>query len=240
MGAGFSAAQTIDPRVVAAFGPQCNFVRETAIAPGEHKAIALYIGSAQPGWQVGYGVYDIASGAWTEALLPSAGFASVYDPSIAYDPTTCNFVLAAIGRNPDGRQETHIVISRYEAEDCITGDGSFSPWRSLYGSSVDFLIDKPWIVAGEITDGNQEFYITYIRTPQYPAPDGWAYRRSTDGGQTWNGGDIMVGINRVLGSAHFGVAQPTVANDGPLYVAYMYNNNTIRFLSGARTSPTTW
>ena len=211
LGVASASAQTIDPRVVAAFGPGCTPVRETAIAAGEHKVIALFMeGAPVVSRPVYYTIYDIQSGIWSEGIVPMGIFVDVADPSIVYDPQSCDFVLTAIGQNS---LTAHVVVARYDAR-----DAKFSSWVSVH-QGAGLSLDKTWIVAGE----PGEFYIVYWRTP------GYAYRRWTAGGDTWEGGDITVDSRRVLGGW---CAQPTVAGDGPLYVAYMHADNRIRFLSG--------
>lgn len=216
-----ASAQTIDPRVVAAFGPDCKPVREPAIAAGQHKVIAPFMegGVVSTHRKGHYAIYDIQSGIWSEGTVAMGIYVDLADPSIAYDPQSCDFVMVGVGF--DGLSQD-VVVARYDAQDCVTGDGSFSPWTAVH-EGVQFEFDKPWIVAGEPA----EYYLVYshIVGPTWR----YAYRRSTDGGVNWQGGDITV-----AGQPVFGIwpSQPTVAGAGPLYIAYMRTNSRIRFLSG--------
>lgn len=122
-----ASPQTIDERVVAALGPACQPVRETAIAAGRHKVMALFM-SGPPLTEVDYGIYDIQSSAWSEGVVPVGIFDIVADPSIAYDPQNCHFVLAAAAVDvAPGLPQ--LVVARYKAEDCVTGNGRFLGWN---------------------------------------------------------------------------------------------------------------
>ena len=77
--------------------------------------------------------------------------------------------------------------------------------------------------------------MVFVRQPLLTDLRRYYYLRSTDGGQSWNGGsgDITVsGGRRVEAHGLRSIHQPTVAGDEPLYIAYMHNDTTIRFLSG--------
>jgi len=262
-------AQEVEARKVPAYGPtefDDEPVWETAIAAGLNEVMAVCrVGARGGGYvQVGYAIAVAVEQAppgdnapagkpwrWVEeGTVPIDPYdpddpddlypvTDPHDPSVAYDSVTGNFVLAG-QRGGDHRP----IVAMYDAstpqeEDPFqygAGHGWNAPVLQNPPDNLNYLNgDKPWIVAGEVVPGNparQEFYVVYR------GAGATKYLRSVDGGQTWYFGDIEL-------DSQPGFVQPAVYADGPLYVAYLYDNDLLyRFAQGQDPQtpgdPMTW
>ena len=235
LGGALAPAQepTIPPREVARPVPAPTVsVFEADIAAGETHAVAVS-NSVDGGYgQIGYGVYEYATGQWIEHGLvpfdlgpPEMTFTG--DPTIAYDAVNDDFVLAALVR-PAG-----LAVVRYSPQ---PGPGVWGDWQSL---EVFGGIHVPRIVAGEVTGEGQEFYIVGVAVSSGSAI---LYRHTTNGGQTsadWTGGLIPDpdDPNEFLDTIFTPI--PTVVAGGPLYIVFPDSSDwqnggtaTFRFLKG--------
>jgi hypothetical protein len=251
---GSAIAFTVYPRQVAAtYGEDPNDplpVWETHVATDGTTAIAVYHrGKAeqQPIKRIAYtvGSYDPndpnhdPNQPWTwqeKGVIDTGIYESVWDPTIAYDPTLRRFVAAA-GATDNDTEESHIVVSFYDPNDAAPG---FTEWAPISWDGAD----KPWLIAGEKTTWGRELYIIWGQDPV-------RYARSVKGGAdpdpndpntptTWGTGQITIGGDAVRGTfcAHPACRQrvnepnePTDPSD-PLYIAYRRDGKTIRFLKG--------
>ena len=232
-------AQTVHARRVALTGPsgyEGKPVWETAIAAGRNSVIALSnVGHRQLS-RIAYAVYQ--EGAWRDdAILDPNTTTQVIDPSVVFNPYTDandpdEFIAAALlGGKGD------ILVSHYPGP---TDPNDFGNWEAVadwptypHDPENSYGADKPWIVAG----AEDEYYIIYRLRPPGEAY-GYAYLRTTDGGDSWypdpdpndpnNSGAITTSAGRVTGGF---CAQPAVYDDGPLYVAYI-TGDVIAFLQG--------
>lgn len=215
-----SSAQTPDARVVAAVGPEQGDpnlpeppVWETDIAAGADRIISVFIGGARYPYyghmhgQTGYRIADLdPNGNWVwgaEGVIPDVPHA--FDPSIAYNSITGDFVVVSLSHGPLG-------VAHSTPSD--PNDGPFADgWSSIDPNSALPGTDKCWLIAGEMTQEVQEFYA--ISHTQDGDPYSLVYFRSTDGGYDWHGdyirvdGDIATGRNG---------SYPAVVDDGPVYV----------------------
>jgi hypothetical protein len=252
-GASMSAqgqAPEIEPREQAATAPAWGTpVWETHIAAGMSNVIAVFNrGIRASTCRVSYAVCNRTQGTWGPRQT-IAGDHNAIDPSIAFDnplrsipldlpaPPEDKFVAAGL----DGVAD-RILVSRYPDPNNPTG--GFEVWRPVVDWPGDYRVDKPWIVAGEVISLLREYYIVYCHRPpapepgQDPAPWGYGYLRSTDGGASWNpdpnnpdeAHEIWVGDERVTGGF---AAQPAAAgyDGGPLYIAFP-TEGVYRFLRG--------
>lgn len=116
--------------------------------------------------------------------------------------------------------------------DSQTGAPFADGWEALDTESYLPCGDKCWIVAGEMNEEVQEFYMTYNAGS---GNDQLQYARSTDGGYTWVGGPILVDSTQVEGLLGSYMA---VVDDGPLYVLDVRSDfpdagATLRVVEGA-------
>ncbi|MEP0848675.1 MAG: hypothetical protein HRF50_17860 [Phycisphaerae bacterium] len=226
-----SLGQTVSSRAFAAsqpteLDPEADSARqplwETAIATTSRRAIALYqnecIIDESEQKRIGFAVYDRQDSEWIGSGLISGGLVpATTDPSIAVDSVSGDFVACAYGG--DASSVFHILTARY-----VAGLG-WSSWMSRAQGPSSELIDKPWIVAGQMggSAGDftnvREFYITYWESTQ----SAYKYLRSVNSGSSWVGGTIEVDSQAVHGQPI--AIQPTVAGSGPLYAAFRVKTN---------------
>lgn len=241
-----SLAQTPDPRVEAAIGPEAEPnlfkppVWEPTIAAGATRIIAAYnvgarVDSVLGRTQIGYAMAVLdqyETWTWThEGVLPppdpnDPNFRAI-DPSIAYNSITGDFVLIGIahGFSPVGVAHALPLVSGTNAP---FADG----WEELDTESELPGGDKPWIVAGEMNEQLQEFYLSYNADAGGANFINLHYARSTDGGYTWVGGPIEVNSTQVEGLIGSYMA---VRDGGPLYVLNVVDDSpgaTLRVLKG--------
>ena len=214
-------AQAPDPRVIAAVGPEAQGEGSkpptwgtTAAAGGDRVLAAHNVGprgTACVSTRVGFAMAvmdQYETWTWThEGIVdvPGDPGARAIDPSIAYNPITGDFVLISLVHAPIGVAHALPLHSQSGAP---FADG----WEELNAESELPPGDKCWIVAGEMTEEVQEFYISYNAGS---SQDELHYIRSTDGGYTWVGGPIEVGSTQVTGRVGSYMA---VVDEGPLYV----------------------
>ena len=230
-------AQTVHARRVALTGPsgyEGKAVWEPAVAAGRNSVIALSNVGQRILSRIAYAVYE--QGLWrNDAILDPNTTTQVIDSSVVFNPYTDpndpdEFIAAALLGS-----EHDIVVSHYPDP---SDPNDFGKWESVADWDPDpndpsYGVDKPWIVAG----AEDEYYIVYRLKPPGKAY-GYAYLRTTDGGDTWypdpdpndpnNSGAIVTSAGRVTGDF---CAQPAVYDDGPLYVAYI-TGDVIAFLQG--------
>ncbi len=172
---------------------------------------------------VKYAIYDPSENvsAWVgEGLIDPEFGTAPHDPSIAYNSRTGAFMAAA-------RTASSVITSHFVPDpNAPNGFGEFEEWVTVAGGGSSKGYDKPWIVAGEMTECIQEYYIAYW------IPLGYA--RSIDGGAHWADGrmkDTHTGEFIIGRFPH-----PTVCGDEPLYISYVKQvtgtSFEIRFLSG--------
>ena len=217
----------VEPRQVAASGLSENLpLWETAIAAGPERVVALYNmgGIASGACRMGYAIHDIRLRTWIEGIIPLGVFKTACDPSVAYDRTTGDFIAAAFATK-EGTINTYIVVSRFSPEqDAFTP--RLTPWKEPWTSiKLGPAYDKPWIAAGEALPSGREYYIVWCDLTNYYCI------RSKNSGQKWNGGVIKVDGKAVTGGW---CAQPAVADNGPLYIAYRPRSGSqaVQFLVG--------
>lgn len=240
-GSGVALAQFPENRELAARSAVTPnaLVRETAIAVGEDRVLTVFHVDSGPSVKIGY-AFSVRSGttwAWSgEGLISPTGYYSFADPTAAHNPNTGDFIIAALARNES--DANRIVVSRWDAL-----SESFTAWEALTDGTE--ATDKPWVVLGNPYEvpswpflqgsmmqsafaqyGHGEFYIVWTDVPA-EQPRGLGYRRSTDDGYTWIGGDVLSNLNdpnsRVL--SLYGWPLPRVFGDRPLYVAHISNDS---------------
>lgn len=242
-----SALQAQTPSIVArkpaALGPSDRSLTEPAIAAGGNMVLSVCFEQVgHDPQQVRYAAYNVQQGQWSEGVINNGDFVDPVDVSIAYDSQTQGFVAAAMATSVNPLKR-HVVTCHY-TYDPQTGTGQFDPAGWVSRASRDWTaedpeqvtpIDKPWIVAGQLLSSGQEFYIFYIDNAGSGLADGYAVLRSIDGGQCWSRDDVRFADTgeRVKGNFN---AQPAVTGGGPVYVAYVKNDN-IRFLVGQDVNP---
>lgn len=226
-----SLGQTVSPRAFAAsqpteLDPEADSAGqplwETAIATTSRRAIAVFqnecIIDESEQQRIGFAVYDRQDSEWIGSGLIAGGLVpATTDPSIAVDSVSGDFLACAYGG--DSSSVFHILTARY-----VAGLG-WSSWMSRAQGPSGELIDKPWIVAGQMggSAGDftnvREFYITYWESTQ----TGYKYLRSVNSGSSWLGGTIEVDSQAVQGQPI--AIQPTAAGSGPLYAAFRVKTN---------------
>jgi len=240
---------------VPAYGPTQDDdkpVWETHIAAGLNRVMAVY----QVGYrgdrdhEIGYAIAIAVEQAPPGDNAPSGkpwrwieegfvgdpndpnGIDKPYDPTVAYDAATGNFVVAGQGSGSEHcPAHPAPILARYDPE---LGwlDGGWN-WIVLNGDPNDPApcCDKPWLVAGEITGDppEQEFYICYTGLG-----GGVVCLRSTDGAATWRGDYVTVGGHWVYG----GFPCPAVHGDGSVYLAFIANAG-YQFVRGQDPDPNT-
>lgn len=214
----------VSQRVWAGQGDPNRKLWEPAIAAGEDLVITVYTSGINGG--VRYAVYDTATADWVdEDAIPSGDCSQAHDASIAYNSITGEFVAAAAaGKQCGGVTCKCVVTSVFHPESGQNYPGHFDTWGEVATYSSGYEIDKPWIVAGEMSEAIQEFYMVW-----YKDSDVYQYLRSIDGGECWAQGDT--------GFARIFCAQPAVWNDGALYVAYVTGAGNIGFYVGEDVDP---
>jgi hypothetical protein len=231
--------QQVAPRSVAAHGTLFpdRAVWEAAIAAGPDEALVLYnFGPPQGHFNhtIGHaiGTYDANAGTWTwgdEGVIEDHPSRLIGDPSIEYDRAEGGFLACSL-----------MFANRWRVGVARYSNGQFEPaWRFIatFGrsGSADRL-DKPMLIAGEVINGKQEYYVVFMELEQGSDDFNYAYRRSVDGGRTWAGERIQVKDPGRAATGQFSI-YPAVHDDGPLYVAYPYRTDgakgaTLRFLMG--------
>lgn len=223
LGVGVTGAEPPDvqPREVASYGPTKRTVTEPAVAAGQDAVVTVFYD--RPGGTrhaACYGAFNKNTGKWTEGQIdPRTSHDAVVDLSIAYDPSTHNFLAV-------GKTATQILTCRFEPGPQL-GEVSPRGW-DVEVNHYPTLVDKPWIVAGDPSrPTGQEYYIVYM-TDLGGGP--YAYLRSVDGGQSWCQDLVRLADTGQPVIGEF-CAQPVVDGDGPLYIACIAGNS-IRFLVG--------
>ena len=215
---------------IAANGPDPNdpnvTVSEPAVACSSDASLAVVVFRVdEPGTQrVGFAIWN--SGKWTEEGLIASGPNEptiVARPTLAYDADNHaageEFLAAAVARGAAG--ERRLVTARFAG-------GAFDDWESI---AVD--ASSPWdfprLIAGEWLATGREYYLFWTDDGSFQ------YRRSTDSGGAWLGGQVEVSGSPVPGYAW---ASPASA-DADVYVAYTHDKGEssgkieLRFLHGA-------
>ncbi len=206
-------------------------VFETDLAIGVDRAIAVFISNYEVSGdrKISYSeaTYDGESGTWTwdetreQFIRQPTWVRDTFDPSIVYDPTDNQFAAVCEGGyDPPGTEEDEgrIMFSTFDASQPEDG---FDFWRTVAQRAEGAFMDKPWCVLGQEHSGNREYYVVWWDRPATEQDRGYAYARSTDGGDNWTWDEIEVDNERVLGGF---CAQPaTDPNDpnAPLYIAYI-------------------
>jgi hypothetical protein len=196
-----AAGQTLLPREVAAFGalpaPLVEpIVNETAIAAGPDHAMAVYHLKTASTLRIGYALWTRNGSTWSltrEGALDDGGYVLFSDPTVAFDDSTGDFLIAAMGQEPGQPIGAFrgLLVARWKS----TTD-EFTDWLDVNPTAQD--VDKPWIVAGEyippagpsILLPTKEFYIVW------QGSDGFLkYVRTRNGFTTWKGGDCLTNVN---------------------------------------------
>lgn len=229
-------AQPADPnvevRVVGDEGPTNNAVVEPEIAVG-HDAVVIV--DFRLGLKSRYAILNRATGVWYSYVFDvpwTSGTTSTVDLSVAYDPNTHGFLATALAQHtPVGGSATHYILASRLIPDSghANGIGEFEEFAAIdTGSTGQIYFDKPYVVAGEWRPTGREYYCVYM-TPGL-SPDGYRYRRSLDGGATWEGDEIAIGATRVSGTF---CATPATYGDRDLYIVYQPANELLfRFVRG--------
>jgi len=144
----------------------------------------------------------------TVEVLNDPGVRAI-DPAIAYNPITGDFVLVGLVELDTGIPP---AVAHALPLDTQTGAPFVDGWEQLDTESELPGGDKCWIVAGEMNEEVQEFYVAYNAGS---SQDELYYIRSTDGGYTWIGGPVTVSSTQVEGTIGSYMA---VVDDGPLYM----------------------
>lgn len=153
-GAALGQTPTVGPRLVGITGdPQDSNdeVYEPAIAGNEDIAIALTSATYGSQQRIYYNVYDISQGQWTqEGVIYESG-----------DPTTLVDVSIAAAANGDffgcAKTGNKVWGSRYDSQ-----SGTWGDWTTILDINPH-LVDIPWVVAGEVIEGEQEYYVLFIK-----------------------------------------------------------------------------
>ena len=219
---------TVRARKAASLGPDSR-VTEPGLAAGPDNVVSVFYNFAGgPDRRAWYAAYNLWKHEWTWAEIdPDTPFTWIVDLSIAYEGAEGGFLAAAVagGHPDDAPGGSRIVTSRFVQAPKPAPKGQVNPLPWVTVAEADFVLDKPWIVAGD-PDGahGQEYYIAYKTATVHK------YLHSTDGGQSWFQDSVRVGQDVVQGGF---CSQPAVYQDRPLYLAYMHGSpKQIRFLIG--------
>ena len=181
-------------------GPNNSSLLEPHIAAGRSSALIVAIKGLGATAPFRYGIVQQVNGIWesdfTEGNTPLAldpdsplfddwEINGLADPSVAYNSSNGNYVCVALTflnkiNNPNTARPA-IAYSHY-----TVSTNQWSPWVDLESFLGVQKMDKPFLVAG----ATNEFYVVWWYTQgALPELQGkYAYRRSTDGGNTWTGG----------------------------------------------------
>lgn len=221
-----ASAQAIQPVEVASYGPAGLDVTETDIAVGDGNVVAVYIATNAYDFtdsRIGYA--HRTSDSWTSDVIsnyvdPTLTLDGVTDPSVVFDRSTGEFVCGALGSKTRPPQEVdkYILISRFHPDDPLPG---WDDWQILYmatGSALESALDKPFLVAGELDEAKgQEPYLLCMEVLLPAQTPVYRYFRQRGVGETWVHDRIGVSGEPVQGLFS---AQPSVYDDGPIYMAY--------------------
>lgn len=222
---------TVHPRQVADPGPATKQPTEPEIAVGAHTVVAV---SLTPPTGALRKIYYAARPTdrvvkdWARDVIENVDpYSSISDVAIAYDSINDRFL--AVGKGGGDVTGCLFEVNQHTAPE--VGPVTPSGWSPIYegpGGPWPPPVDKPWIVAGNMTSSEQEFYLVF----QIEYAGAYQYLHTTNGGADfetdWYHGVVQVGGQDVTGG--FG-AQPTVSGDGPLYAAYI-GGGMIHFLKG--------
>lgn len=233
-------AQTVNLREIAAFGPidSAQFaepnqpVTEPALAVGGGKVMTVFqvprVDSTNHGQRIGYSVRDIASGTWTESLIPyylddenppiTFDTDVLSDVTIAYEGGTNRFVVCAWVQVQPPVNRKRLAINRYDIASG-TWTNTTTQWSNAYekfnSPPTQIELDKPWLVAGDPDD--KELYL--LASDGVTGRDRFVSVRSRDGGATWGTAEqIKVGSETVFGG--WGI-YPAVRGSGPIFATYV-------------------
>ena len=188
-------------------GASNKAVWEPAVAAGGGRAVTVF---HAPTFGVKYAVYDMVADDWVFEGATDPNSAGLHDPSIAYNSVTGEFVACA----RTGRAVWTNVFT--PSNDPNDPSGSWAGWIRQRRADNDIQgMDKPWIIAGEMSADVQEFYIVlhapmgYLRTITGGHDDEWAYDKV-----------FLNGNRQLLLPNTAGFAFPAVWQDGEVYACY--------------------
>lgn len=243
LGAARADGPTVHDRVVVARGdgyptPQTEQpVWEVDLAAAQDWAIAVFHQGYDVGKRVAYSVgwYDPNLPGWNwdpntyEDRVPlPEGTDDTWDPSIAADPNTGDFVAVAMGNGRPGE----VLVSTLDPNYAEPRPGT---WRPLRPGDDDYGADKPWIITGQQTPHGREFYVVWCMDHSDAGePDGFGYARTVDGGVNWTDvSDMAITVDgeRVTGGWCAQHTTNMADPSAPIYVAYRHGSE-FRFLKG--------